>query len=529
MPEIPDKNPADLISPAWPKYLFLPAVTVFLYLFLFKFPATPFFTDGDQSIFLYEGERLFNGDVMYRDFFEFTLPGTQALYAAMFAIFGLKYWIIGAVTIAIGVSTTWILLKTSEKLLAPPLSYLPAVVYVFFGFRWFGIDGSHRMFSPIFILLAIWILMRGKSSIELVLAGCSLAIASFFTQQRGFVVLTAIVVYLFLDRYFSRESWASFFRSTAVITLSFLILLIALCSYFVFAAGADNFFYATFAYPYKYYSYGHPNNFGVYFIDLKKAFAIESVSDILELAPTIFYAIALPFVNVVLLALFLKNRKHLDWQTWRFPILIGLTGFFLTLSTTAPNQFRLFQIAGPSLIVLVWLLDRIDFSWNVKRRFAHAAIGVLLLLGAFQAIRMQTHWEFVDLDFPVGKLTMVASPQAHRYQWLSKNVQPGDYFFEVYEPFVYFPLQLKNPTRYSQIWSNGYTRPEQVNEVISDLTAKRPRFILFDNGYLPSATPRGSGDHTGPLADFMLQNYTPIGEVYEIDSKPVQIWEIKPR
>lgn len=167
MPEISDRNPADLMPPsgssAWPRYPFLLAVAVFLYLFLFKFPATPFFTDGDQSIFLYEGERLFNGDVMYRDFFEFTLPGTQALYALMFAIFGLKYWIIGAVTIAIGVSTAWLLLKISEKLLAPPLSYLPAVIYVFFGFRWFGIDGSHRMFSPIFILLAIWILMRGKS------------------------------------------------------------------------------------------------------------------------------------------------------------------------------------------------------------------------------------------------------------------------------------------------------------------------------------------------------------------------------
>lgn len=516
-------------SSAWPRYPFLLAVAVFLYLFLFKFPATPFFTDGDQSIFLYEGERLFNGDVMYRDFFEFTLPGTQALYALMFAIFGLKYWIIGAVTIAIGVSTAWLLLKISEKLLAPPLSYLPAVIYVFFGFRWFGIDGSHRMFSPIFILLAIWILMRGKSSLELVLAGCSLAIASFFTQQRGFVVLAAIVVYLFLDRYFSRESLASFFRSTAVITLSFLVLLIALCSYFVFAAGADNFFYATLAYPYKYYSYGHPNNFGVYFIDLNKAFAIESASDVLELAPTVFYAIALPFVNLVLLGAFIKSRKNVDWKTWRFPILIGLTGLFLTLSTTAPNQFRLFQIAGPSLIVLVWLLDRIDISWNVKRRFANAAIGILLLLGSFQAIRMQTHWEFVDLDFPVGKLTMVASPQAYRYQWLSKNVQPGDYFFEVYEPFVYFPLRLKNPTRYSQIWANDYTRPEQVAEVVRNLGDRKPRFILFDNSYLPSATPRASGDHTEPLADFMIQNYSPIGEIYEIDNKPVQIWEINPR
>ena len=529
MPEIPDKTSADPTPPAWGKYLLLFAIAVFLYLFLYKFPATPFFTDGDQSIFLYEAERLFNGDVMYRDFFEFTLPGTQAFYALLFTIFGLKYWIIGAVTIAIGVTTAWLLVRISERLMPSPLSYFPAVLYIFFGFRWFGIDGSHRMFSPVLILLAILLVMKGRATLNFALAGISLGIASFFTQQRGFVVVAAMVLFLLIDRALRGEDWKSFFKSATVLTASFAISLIALCSYFVVAAGPNDFFCATLAYPYKYYSYGHPNNFGVYFTDLRKAFAITSATGILELSAVVFHAIMLPFVNVILLAVFILKRKNIDWEKWRFPVLIALVGLFLTLSTRAPNQFRLFQISGPSLIVLVWLFGQLEIGEIVKRRSVHAATSFLLILGAFLAIRMQTHWEFVDLDFPVGNLTMVDSPQARRYQWLSKNVQPGDYFFEVYEPFVYFPLRLKNPTRYSQIWSNDYTRPEQVAEVISDLTAKKPRFILFDNGYLPSTTPRASGDHTGPLADFMLQNYTPIGEVYEIDSKPVQIWEIKPR
>lgn len=529
MPEITDKNSVDSTQPAWAKYLLLLSVAVFLYLFLYKFPATPFFTDGDQSIFLYEAERLFNGDVMYRDFFEFTLPGTQAFYASLFAIFGLKYWVIGAVTIAIGVTTAWLLVRICERLMPSPLSYFPAVLYIFFGFRWFGIDGSHRMFSPVFILLAILLVMKGRTTLSFGFAGISLGIASFFTQQRGFVVVAAIVTFMLLDRAFRKDDWKHFVKSAAVLSSSFAVSLIALCSYFAVAAGPNDFFYATISYPYKYYSYGHPNNFGVYFTDLRKAFAITSATGILELSAVVFHAILLPLANVIVLAVFIRKRKGIDWEKWRFPVLIALVGLFLTLSTTAPNQFRLFQISGPSLIVLVWLFGQLKIGEIAKRRSVHAATAFLILLGAFLAFRMQTHWEFVDLDFPVGKLTMVDSPQARRYQWLSKNVQPGDYFYEVYEPFVYFPLRLKNPTRYSQIWASDYTRPEQVAEVISALTDKKPRFVLFDNGYLASEKPRATGDHTGPLADFIVQNYSPIGEIHEIDSKPIQIWEIKPR
>ena len=531
MHKIPEKNSDSSLSlnssSAWPKYLFLLAVAIFLYLFLFKFPATPFFTDGDQSIFLYEAERIFNGDVMYRDFFEFTLPGTQALYASMFAIFGPQYWIVGAVTLVIGVATAWLLLNISEKLIARPLCYLPAIIYIFFGFRWFGLDGSHRMFSPLFILLAIWLLMRGKTARYLILTGSSLALASFFTQQRGFVALAAIILFFLIDNRSRREKWSRFLSEISIISGAFLLSLTIFCLYFAVAAGSDNFFYATFSYPYQYYGYGHPNNFSVYFTDLRKVFTISTVSDVIEVGPVVFHAILLPFANLVLLVGFIRKHKTIDWDVWQFPLLIALIGLFLTLSTTAPNQFRLFQISGPSLIVLIWLISRIEINRQIKRRIFQFVATALLLLGAFQAIRIQTNWEFIDLDFPSGRLTMVNSPQARRYLWLAQNTKPGDFFFEVYEPFVYFPLKLKNPTRFGQIWPSDYTRPEQISEVIGDLNVKKPKYILFDNAYFASGTPRAAGDHTGPLADFVQKSYSPIGDIYDLDGRPVQIWELK--
>jgi hypothetical protein len=510
---------------AWARYLFLLATAVFLYMFLFELPATPFFGDGDQSIFLYEAERLFNGEVMYRDFFEFTLPGTQAFYAAMFAVFGVKFWIVGATVLIAGTLTAALTLAISRRVLPSPLYFLPATIYIFFGFRWIGFDGSHRMLSPIFVLIALWLLVKGTNRRNLVLAGCSLGAASFFTQQRGFIVLAAILVFLLLDKIYRGGKWTDLLRSSAAICASFAVTLIALCLYFVIAAGPENFFYATVVYPFKYYGYGHPNQFGIYFIGFEKALKISSASDVLALIPVILHCVVLPFACLALVLVYFRKRRGIDWDEWRGTVLIALTGFFLTITTTAPDMFRLFPISPLALIVSVWLFYKFGPSIEIKRRLSFAVIALFLMLGAFQAVRVQTNWKVLHLDLPVGRLALVASKQAERYQWLAGNTSPGDYFFEVYEPFVYFPLRLKNPTKVGQFWPSEYTRPEQVAEAIRDLAEKRPRFILWDNSYFE--TPRSAGDNLGPLADFVLANYAPIGEVYDVGGKPVQFWEIK--
>jgi len=529
MPEPFDNDSPNVLpskaSSTWLTCLFLLAVGVFLYMFLFDLPATPFFGDGDQSIFLYEAERLFNGEVMYRDFFEFTLPGTQALYALMFAVFGVKFWIVGATVLIAGVLTAALMLAISRQILPFPVFFLPAAMYIFFGFRWIGFDGSHRMLSPVFVLFALWLIVKGRNLRNLLLAGISLGFASFFTQQRGFIVLAAILVFLLIDKIYSGQTWRDFSRAAAAIFASFVATLIGLCLYFVVAAGPDNFFYATVEYPLKYYGYGQPNQFGAYFVGLAKAFDVKSASDILALLPVILHCIVLPFVCLALIVIFVRQRENIDWPEWRTPVLVALSGLFLTITTTAPDMFRLFPISPFALIVLVWLFHKFGPSTKIIEHLSLGIMAILVLLGIFQAIRVQTNWNVIHLDLPVGRLALVASKQAERYQWLAQNTAPGDYFFEVYEPFVYFPLGLKNATKVGQFWPSEYTRPEQVARAVADLSEKRPRFILWDNSYFE--TPRPAGDNLGPLADFVKANYTPIGEVYDVGGKPVQFWEIE--
>jgi hypothetical protein len=293
----------------------------------------------------------------------------------------------------------------------------------------------------------------------------------------------------------------------------------------VFAAGFDNFFNATFVYPATYYRYAPPNNYGVYLKDLKVALNVKNLSEVFAVIPTLFYAVLLPFVYILFALLFGFKRREHEWEFWRRPMLVAIVGFLLTVTTIAPNQYRLFQICMPALVLGVWLLNYPKLFENYKTKAMVVLTVCLLLLGAVQGVRIQTHWDYVYLDTPTGRLAIVPFEQTKKYQFLLANTKAGDYVFEVYQPFVYFPLRLRNPTGYGQIWQTAYTRPEHVAEVVRDLKEKQPRYIIWDNIYNKTPEERLPGDNLAPLYDYLTVEYKPFGQIIVVDNHPLQFWE----
>src|SRR3954449_6470604 len=81
------------------------------YLRSFLFPATPLLLWGDALGYATKGVRILEGQLPYRDFFDFVTPGTQLLYALLFRINGVTLSIpnllMCVVTAAIGAWVTW--------------------------------------------------------------------------------------------------------------------------------------------------------------------------------------------------------------------------------------------------------------------------------------------------------------------------------------------------------------------------------------------------------------------------------------
>ena len=75
-----------------------------LYLDSFIPPSTPIYQGDTLPIYLLEAVKMLGGQVMYRDFFQFTLPGTQVFYLLLFKLFGVRAWIPSAMWIVLGIS-----------------------------------------------------------------------------------------------------------------------------------------------------------------------------------------------------------------------------------------------------------------------------------------------------------------------------------------------------------------------------------------------------------------------------------------
>lgn len=121
-----------------PAFYFLLIATLCTYLNLFIAPRRPIYRDGDGSIYLLEATRMLQGQVIYRDFFEFIFPGTQWIYLFFFKLFGVRAWIPNALLVGQGVGLTWLITTISRRVLPGVSAFLP---------------GSYFFPSPFFLRL----------------------------------------------------------------------------------------------------------------------------------------------------------------------------------------------------------------------------------------------------------------------------------------------------------------------------------------------------------------------------------------
>ncbi|HEV2444447.1 MAG TPA: hypothetical protein VGS58_00935, partial [Candidatus Sulfopaludibacter sp.] len=76
----------------------------------------PVLGTADQSIYLLNSRRMLEGQVIYRDFFQFTPPGTETLYWMLFKLWGVRAWIPEGALLGLGVALTWLSIVISRRL-----------------------------------------------------------------------------------------------------------------------------------------------------------------------------------------------------------------------------------------------------------------------------------------------------------------------------------------------------------------------------------------------------------------------------
>ena len=159
-----------------------------LYLNAFILPHTPIYQGDTASIWILDATKMLEGQVIYRDFFEFSLPGTQVFYLLLFKWLGVHAWIPNAIWVVLGAGLAWTCVVISKQLMSGASVYLPGLLFLGLGFV-SEPDPTHHWFSTLACMVAIALLLAKRSPSRLAAAGALCGLATLFTQSRGIVAL----------------------------------------------------------------------------------------------------------------------------------------------------------------------------------------------------------------------------------------------------------------------------------------------------------------------------------------------------
>lgn len=517
--------------------LFFVVATLFIYSQVFQFPFTPIYFEGDHLVPVSDAMRMLDGEVIYRDFFHLAPPGTELFYEGLFALFGVRIWILNAAIVLLGFAQLFLLWYFAKKTLNGYLVYLPAIIYLIVGFRQFGIDGSYRLFSVVCVLSAVAVLTGGRTARRLVAAGVFCGLASFFVQTRGVVGLAGIGAFLMWEHFRRGPDLRPFLRDSSFLAIAFLATVASSHAYFLWNAGVENYYFCLVEFLYAHYPNDPLAKTSSIFSDLPDFHRYETaystfgaISRYLRFsAPILFYYALIPLVYVVF-GIYRWGRASRigSAETDKTLVLLAFVGLFLAIGVSVPSSGRFNHVAIPGVVILVYLLSKLRSS-----RFALPVAGIALsVVGlAYAAQRQTLKKRFVDM--PGGQAAFLTDSTSERYRWVAENTTPGEVFFEAQHPSFYFPMHLKNPTPMYLLRDSNYTPAFQVDATVRSLETVRPKYIVWQGTWSKRLEERAPGDNLQPLWDFMQANYEFVveyidyGEYTLTSERRIQVWRLR--
>jgi hypothetical protein len=153
---------------------------------------------GDQGLYLYEGQRVLAGDVMYRDVWDQKPPGIAFLYALLWRVWPHES-IVAAADLGAAVATACLLVVLGRRRFSLDVGFGAAAVFLLFGDPYLQrlsgiyIRGQCEPFLALAVTVSLVLLAATRARWRLVAAGVALAIAFWLKYNAAAYGLTAIV------------------------------------------------------------------------------------------------------------------------------------------------------------------------------------------------------------------------------------------------------------------------------------------------------------------------------------------------
>lgn len=485
---------------------FLLGSFVFLYFSLFYLPATPIhFGGGDAPNYMFNAWRMLRGKMIYRDFFEFTPPGTEVFYFLVFKIFGVHSWIPNVVLTGLGLSIAWLIIVISKAVIPGKAAYLPAALFLVIAFR-SHLDATHHWFSTLAATGAIALLVESISARRLAGAGALCGLALCFTQSTGLPATLALAIFLLWLAVTHRLSWRNFRRAQLLLWSSFAIAVVLFNAYFVYEGGLKTFLYDTIVFGIRYWPSQVWNTPAIYMTDMPSYLPWYRLP---AAVIWLFIYLLIPLIYILFFVRYWQQKTARPSEPWDRLALIAIAGLMLFLGVAAaPSWWRLCFASPAGFILFIWF-------FSTPGRFLHlrttAAWAIIVLLAFGEAGERGLSWH-KKIKLPIGNVAVLNRLQDKEITFLLDHTKPGDYFFGDEE--LNYLLALRDPSPISFVTPSDYTRPAQVQETIRGLERYPVKYVYWSSILdTPSVVPHTSS-HLAPLRAFLHSHFRLVKTIY---------------
>jgi hypothetical protein len=175
-------------------------------------------------------------------------------------------------------------------------------------------------------------------------------------------------------------------------------------------------------------------------------------------------------------------------------------------------------------LVLSWLMDGRDIQLRtldpIRPLFVIAVVLAFTLLGLNKLVEVRS-----SVRRETRRGTVKVRPAETALEYLETNTRPGEEIFVYpYFPIYYYLTATSNPTPYDYLHPGIHT-PEQLQEAVKAIAARRPRVVLFETSFFEDivipfpSTPIQVLASRDPVCEFILKEYKPCAALATEDSR----------
>ena len=416
---------------------------------------------------------MFYGEHIYRDFFEFTPPGTDLIYLCAFELFGPRIWVANLIVLLLGISLSWLCWRIASAIMKPSQAALAVVLFVVMVYGKL-LNGTHHFFSLLAVLGAVAVIIETRTPLRVAAAGMLLGVATFITQTRGPLAALAVSGYLLWERVQLNERWPSQIKRQVLLIASLGLTWTVLSSYLLATVGWRKlwFFQITYAGGFSVIDWGRIGT------GVPETLSWAAMPQVLQ---ALFAYVLVPTVYLISIWLCCSKPRAIAFETRLRVVLIAALGtsMFVEIVPSA-TWFRFYCVSAPAVILLVWLLTR-----TVGNRSAIYATGLLFaaLLGLASHQTSSRHAQAPIITRLPGGNAALTAQQAEQLTWLAAHTRPGQYLFQASWPGVYLPLSVRNPLFLDKLQTDFQNRLGYLQLSTRQLQAKQVQYILWSNDF----------------------------------------------